>query len=91
MRNTALTIAILFCLATASMATDQKESSAQSNQEQQTKMARKGGDGYMHDASCAQTDCVPRPEKQSKPDKAQHDPEGDPQASQNQVEYGGGG
>ncbi len=93
MRNTLLTTAILFCLAAPSMAADQKKNAQpQSKQtEEQTQVARNDADGYRDHASSAKSDCMPKPSKQSKPKNAQDDPEGDPQAAQNQVEYGGGG
>ncbi len=91
MRNALLTITILFCLA-ASMAADQKKSAKpQSKQPQQTQVARNDTGGSMDYASSANSDCMPKPGKQSKPKNAEDNPEGDPQASQNQVEYGGGG
>lgn len=92
MRNALLTIPILFCLATASTAADQKKSAQpQSKQTQQTEVARNDTDGSMDYASSAKSDRMPKPGKQSKPKNAQEDSEGDPQAPQNQVEYGGGG
>jgi hypothetical protein len=92
MRNALLTLAILFCLVTAGTAADQKKSAQpQSKQTQQVQVTRNEGDRSMDDASSTKSDCLPKPGKQSKPKNAQDDPEGDPQASQNQVEYGGGG
>lgn len=92
MRNALLTITIFFCLAAVSTAADQKKSPrAQPEQTQQTQVARNDTDGSMDDASSAKSDCMPKAEKQSKPKNTQPDPEGDPQASQNQIEYGGGG
>jgi hypothetical protein len=91
MRNALLTITILFCLAAVSTAADQKKSAQpQAKQSQQTQVALNDADGSMDDASSAKSDCMPKAEKQSKPN-TQSDPEGDPQASQNQIEYGGGG
>jgi hypothetical protein len=91
MRNALLTITIFFCLATASLAADQKKSALpQSEPTQQTQVARNHADGSMDYASSAKSDCMPKPGKQSKPN-TQADPEGDPQATQNQVEYGGAG
>ena len=90
MRNALLTIAIVFCLATASRAAGQKKSAQlQPKQSQQNQMARKDSDGSMEYASSATSGCTPTSGKQLKPNPA--DPEGDPQAAQNQVEYGGAG
>ncbi len=94
MRNALVTTAILFCLATAAVAGDQKQDAQlQSRQTKQTQMARNDANRSMDHASSAQSDCMPKAGKDSAPrkNKQQDDPEGDPQASQNQVEFGGGG
>jgi Ni/Co efflux regulator RcnB len=90
MRNALLTTALLFCLATASMAADQKKAAqAESKQTQQTQMARNDADRSMDHASSVKGDCVPQSGGQFK--DLQDRPEGDPEAPQNPVEYGGGG
>jgi hypothetical protein len=92
MRNTFLITAVLFCLATAALAADQKkDAQPQSQSTEQTQMARNNTEGSMDHASSAKSDCAPKPERHSKWKHQQDDPEGAPQASQNQVEYGGGG
>lgn len=92
MRNAVLTIAILFCLARVGTAADQKKSAQpQSKQTEQTQVARRDDGDSMDHASSAKSDCMRKPGKQSKPKNAQDSPQGDPQAAQNQVEYGGGG
>ena len=90
MRNALFTTAILFCLATASMAAEKKDAQTQSKQTQHTDAAYNDAGGTSTDYACSQkSDCMPKPGRQS--DNLQNDPEGDPQASQNQVEYGGAG
>ena len=93
MRNALLTITILFCLATASTAADQKKSAQllQSNQTEQIHVARNDASGSMDADASMSSDCVPKTSSQSKKKSAKDDPEGDPRASQNQVEYGGAG
>jgi hypothetical protein len=90
MQNALLTTALLFCLATAGMAADQKkDAQAESKQTQQTQTARNDADKAMDYASSVKGDGMPQSGGQFKdlPDR----PEGDPEAPQNQVEYGGGG
>jgi Ni/Co efflux regulator RcnB len=90
MRNALLTTAVVFCLATASMAADQKkDAQAQSKQTQQTQLAHNDADRSMDHASSVKSDCVPKSEEQSR--DLQDGPKGDPEGPQNQVEYGGGG
>jgi len=92
MRNTFLITAVLFWVATAAVAADQKkDAQQQSPQTEQTQMARSNAAGSMDHASSAKSDDVHRQGKHSKRKNEQSKPEGDPQASQNQVEYGGGG
>jgi len=92
MRNAFLITAVLFSLATAATAAEQKkDAQPQSTQTEQTQMARYDADGSMDHASSAKSDCMPAKGKQSKPKHRQDNSEGDPQASQNQVEYGGAG
>jgi len=91
MRNTFLIATVLFCLATAVLAADQKNDAQQQPQPtEQTQMARNDAGGSMDHLASAKTECPPKNKKHSQR-KQQDDPEGDPQASQNQVEYGGGG
>ena len=90
MRNTLVTTALLFSLATAAMASDKKKDvQSQSQPSEQTQVARYDADRSKNYASSAKSDRMPKPGKQSK--DLQKDSEGDPQASQNQVEYGGAG
>jgi hypothetical protein len=94
MRNLLLTAAIMLALTAASMASEQKnDAQPQSKQTQQVQVARSDADGSIDHASPAQSDCMPKAGKHLKPKKNQQQdvPEGDPQASQNQVEYGGAG
>jgi len=92
MRNMFLITAVLFWLATAAVAADQnKDAQQQSQPTEQTQMARNDADGSMDHAASAKSECPPETEKHSQRKRQQDDPEGDPQASQNQVEYGGGG
>lgn len=92
MRNAFLIIAVLFSLATAATAAEQKkEAQPQSKQTEQTQVARYDADGSMDHASSTRSDCPPAPGEQSQSKNRQDNLEGDPQASQNQVEYGGGG
>lgn len=91
-RNAFLITAALFCLASFATAAEQKKQSAPQSQqgEQQTEMARNDGDTHMESNFSNKNDCGPKGEK-SRPNHLQDDPEGDPQASQNRVEYGGAG
>jgi hypothetical protein len=54
-------------------------------------MARNDADKSMDGASSAKSDGAPEQRKRSKRKNQQDDLQGDPQASQNQVEYGGVG
>ncbi len=91
-RNAFLITALLFCFASFAMAAEQKKQSTPKNQQetQQTEMARNDADAHVDSNSSNKNDCGSKGEK-SKPKHMQDDPEGDPQASQNQVEYGGAG
>jgi hypothetical protein len=90
MRNALLTTAIVFCLAMASMAADQKkDAQAESKQTPQTQMAPSDADKSMDYASSVNGDCMPLSGGHFK--DLQDRPEGDPEAPQNQVEYGSGG
>jgi Ni/Co efflux regulator RcnB len=97
MRNALLTIVILSCWATASMAADRRDNGQQQSKQvehtqeagdgqqqskraEHTRVTRNDADGsFMDQASSGRGDCTPKP------------PEGDPEAPQNKVEYGGGG
>jgi len=92
MRNTFLITAILSCLATAAVAAEQKQDAQpQSQQAEQTQMARTDPDGSMDQVSSPKRDCTPRAARHSRRKNQQEDAKGDPQAPQNQVEYGGAG
>ncbi|HKN37291.1 MAG TPA: hypothetical protein VJX16_28945 [Terriglobales bacterium] len=94
MRNLLLTAAIVLALAGSSMASEQKkDAQSQSNHTQQVQKSGSGPDGSMDHASPAQGNCTSKAGEPSNPqkDQQQDHPEGDAQASQNQVEYGGGG
>ena len=92
MRNAFLVTAVLFSLATAAAAAEQKkDAQPQSKPTEQTQMARNNDDGPTDYASSAQSDCMPAPGKQSQTRNRRNNSEGDPQASQNRVEYGGAG
>jgi hypothetical protein len=92
MRNSFLITAVLLCLATAALASNQKkDGQPQAKQTEQTQMARNDADGSMDRATSAKSDSTPERRKRSKRKSQQDNPQGDPQASQNQVEYGGGG
>jgi hypothetical protein len=91
-RNAFLITAVLFCFASFATAAEQKKDLAsQSAQgEQQVEMARNdAGAGMVH--ASAKSECAPKQTSESKLKNIQDDREGDPQASQNEVEYGGGG
>lgn len=91
-RNAFLITAVLFCFASFATAAEQKKGPApQSAQgEQQIEMARNNAEAGMDHAS-AKSECAPKQTSESKLKNTQDDREGDPQASQNEVEYGGGG
>jgi len=92
MRNAFLITAVLFSLATAATAAEQKKNAQpQSQQTEQTQVARYDADGSMDHAASTKSDCMPAKGKHSQPKNRQDNSEGDPQASQNQVEYGGAG
>jgi hypothetical protein len=92
MRNLLLTAAIMLALSGASMASEQKkDAQLQSNQTEQTHLARNDASGPMDPDASVTFDCSPRPSYRSKQNNTQDDSKGDPQAPQNQVEYGGGG
>ena len=92
-RNVSLIAAALFCFASFAMATEQKGQSAPQPQqtEQQMNVARNDANAHMHGDASSMSECPPDHRKHSNSKQMQGDPEGDPQASQNQVEYGGGG
>jgi len=89
-RNAFLITAMLFSLAAAATAADQKKNDAQPQSQPQTEvtqMARNNVDGPAN-ASSTQSNCEPA----AKPSPAKRrceNSEGDPQASQNHVEYNG--
>jgi hypothetical protein len=88
MRNSLLTTAVLVCLATAGMADDQKkDGDAQPKKTEQTQMARNDAHRSIDYASSV-NNCWP---KSGNSKSLQDNPEADPAAPQNQVEYGGGG
>lgn len=89
-RNAFLITTILFCFASFAVAAEQKKDSQSAQGEQQVEMARNYADSNMDHAS-AQSECAPNQTSESKLKKTQNDSEGDPKASQNEVEYGGGG
>jgi len=92
MRNAFLITAVLFSLATAASAADQKkDAQPQSQPTEQTQVARYDAGGSKDYASSAKKHHMAKPGKQSQPKNRQNNAEGDPQASQNQVEYGGAG
>jgi opacity protein-like surface antigen len=89
-RNT-LMAAVVFCLATAAFAADHKKNAEpQPKSTEQIEMAQEDHQGSVAYVSSRKSDCDPKPEKESGT-KETRVPDGDPQASQNQVEYGGGG
>ena len=89
-RNT-LMVAVVFCLATAALAADQKKNSQpQPKSIEQTELAQEHAQSSFDYASSARSDCDPKTGKESGKNEV-HASEGDPQTSQNQVEYGGGG
>ena len=91
MRNAFLITAVLFSLATAATAAEQKKDAQPQSTQTETQVARNSADGPMDHASSTKSDCMPAAGKQSQPKNRQDNSEGDPQASQNQVEYGGAG
>jgi hypothetical protein len=92
MHNPLLTAAIMLALTGASMASEQRQDARpQSNQTEQTEVAGNDVGGSMDADASISSDCAPKTSHQSKQKSAQDDLEGDPDAPQNQVEYGGGG
>lgn len=92
MRNTFLIAAVLFSMATAALAADRKNvAQPESQQVEQTQMARNDADGSMDHASSKKSECPPKRQKHSQRNNQRDDRQGDPQGSQNQVEYGGAG
>jgi hypothetical protein len=92
MRNTCLITVVLFSMATAAFAADRKNvAQPESQQAEQTGMARNGADGSMEQATSTKSNCTPKRQKQSQRKNQKDDRQGDPQGSQNQVEYGGAG
>jgi len=90
-RNLLLITAMLFSLAAAATAADQKKNDAQPQSQTQaelTQMVRNNLDGPASYASSTQSNC----ESAARPAPAKRrceNSEGDPQASQNHVEYNG--
>lgn len=92
MRNTFLIAAVLFSMATAALAADRKNvAQPESQQVEQTQLARNDADGSMDHASSKKSECPPKRQKHSQRKNQPDDRQGDPQGSQNQVEYGGAG
>jgi len=92
MRNTFLITAVLFSMATAALAADRKNvAQPESQQAEQTQMARNDADGSMDQATSTKSNCPTKRQKHSQRKNQQDDRQGDPQGSQNQVEYGGAG
>ncbi len=92
MRNTFLITAVLFWLATAAVAADQnKDVQQQSQPAEQAQMARNDAGGSTEHPASPKTECPPTTKKYPQREHQQDGLEGDPQAPQNQVEYGGGG
>jgi hypothetical protein len=90
-RNAFLITAVLFCFANFATAGEQKKDSPpQSKQGEQVEKARNDA-GASRVYASAKSECVPNPTSELKLKNTQGDLEGDPQASQNEVEYGGGG
>jgi hypothetical protein len=92
MRDLLLTAAIMLALTGASMASAQKnDAQPQSNQTEQAQVARNAARSSMDTDASMRSDCLPNTSNRSKQKSAQSDSEGNPDASQNQVEYGGAG
>ena len=93
MRNTLLIAAVLFSMATAALAADRKNVAPPESQqvEQTPQMARNDADGSMDRATSTKSNCPTKRQKHSQRKNQQDDRQGDPQGSQNQVEYGGAG
>jgi len=89
-RNALLITAMLFSLVAAATAADQKKNDAQPHSQpaEAAQMARNHVDGPAAYAASSRSDCVP-PSAQSQTKPRRKNSEGDPQASQNHVEYGG--
>jgi hypothetical protein len=91
-RNAFLITAVLFSLATAATAAEHKNNDVQPpSKTEQTQVARYGADGSKDDATSTTSERTSKVEKKSQPKHQQDNSEGDPQASQNQVEFGGAG
>jgi len=92
MRNTFLMTAVLFSMATAALAAGRKNvAQPDSQQAEQTQMARNDADESMDQATSPKNNCSTKRQKHSQRKNQQDYRQGDPQGSQNQVEYGGAG
>ena len=90
-RNAFLITVVLFCLVTAATAADQKkDAQPQSNENAQAQVVGNKGEAGKDHASSSKSDCAEK-QSQDKKSKQQDNHEGDPDAPQNHVEYGGGG
>jgi len=92
MRNTFLITTVLFCMATAALAADRKNvAQSESQPVEQTQMARNDAGGSMDQATSTKSNCPTKRQKRSQRKNQPDNRQGDPQGSQNQVEYGGAG
>jgi len=91
MRNAFLITAVLFSLATAATAAGQKKDAQPLSQQTEQIQVARYADGSKDYVSSAKRHRMPKSEKQSQPKNLKSNSEDDPQASQNQVEYGGAG
>ena len=91
-RNAFLITALLFCFAGFAVAAEHKKQSAPKPQHeaQQTEKARDNADGDKDGSSSNKNGCDCEGGKSNSKHR-QQDPEGDPEAPQNQVEYRAGG
>ncbi len=90
MKRNVLLIATI-CLSTMAVAEDQKNNQVPvaDSLQSQTAIARNSGDDATARNMPASVNCDSNA-KQATANNVQHKPEGDPDAPQNQVEYGGG-
>ena len=92
-RNALLIATVLLCFAGFATATEHKKQSAPQSQNpaQQNEMYAQSTEVHINSDASAKGECRPKADTHSKTNLLRDDPEGDSQASQNQVEYGGAG
>ncbi len=91
-RKMFLVSALLFCLPLLASGAEQKrEPAPKSHSAAQPEKVGNYDEAKMSRDADVSSDCTPKFGMESKMKDKREQPEGDPQAPQNQVEYGGGG